>query len=113
MTTQTAGRRTWFAVGLVAAAVTAATGWAVLTFAVDTGTHATKAPAPAKLSASEQAYLRGFAAMWYPRLAAAYSPRPSTRSVLEELGPAERRYVRGILALTPARVRAGFGTVRP
>jgi hypothetical protein len=100
-------------VGLVAAVVTAATAWAVLTFAVDTGTHATKAPAPAKLSASEQAYLRGLASMDHGRLAAAYSPGPSTPSALEELGPAERRYVRGILALTPEQVRAAFGTVRP
>lgn len=112
MTTQTA-RRTWFAVGLVAAAVTAATAWAVLTFAVDTERRATKAPVAARRSASELAYLSGLATMWYPRLAAAYSPRPSTPSVLEELGPAERRYVRGILALTPEQVRAAFGTVRP
>jgi hypothetical protein len=113
MTTQTTDRRTWIAVGLAAAAVTAATAWAVLTFAVDTGTHATERPVAVRLSASEKAYLSGISSMYYPRLAAAYSPRPSTPSVLKQLGPAERRYVRGILALTPEQLRAGFGTVRP
>ncbi len=112
MTTQTAGRRTWFA-GLVAAAVTATTAWAVLTFAVDTGTHPTKRPVAVRLSASEKAYLSGLSSMYYPRLAAAYSPRPATPFVPKQLGPAERRYVRGILALTPEQLRAGFGTVRP
>jgi hypothetical protein len=111
MTTQATNRRTRAAAGFVAIALAAATAWAVLTFAVGSSTHTTKAPASAKLSPSEQAYqTRGLASMYEPRLAVG---RPSTATVLKGLRPAERRYVRGILALSPEQVRAGFGTVRP
>lgn len=38
------------------------------------------------------------------------SSAPTQASVLRSLTPRERRYVLGILALTPAQLRAGFGT---
>lgn len=38
------------------------------------------------------------------------SSAPTRASVLRPLTPAEQRYVRGILALTPDQLRAAFGT---
>ena len=111
MTTQTTAGRTRIAAGFVAIALAAATAWAVLSFAHDTKSHTTKAPVAARLSPREQAYqTKGLASMYEPRLAVG---QPSTATVLKGLRPAERRYVRGILALTPEQLRAGFGTVRP
>jgi hypothetical protein len=40
----------------------------------------------------------------------ARSSAPTRASVLRSMTPAERRYVLGILALTPAQLRAAFGT---
>jgi hypothetical protein len=109
--------RKWAAVGLVAAALAATTAWAVLTPVIDTATQPTKAPVTTTLSASERADLSGLASMDDARLAAAYGTarrgQPSTATVLKHLRPAERRYVRAILALTPEQLRAGFGTTHP
>jgi hypothetical protein len=62
------------ACALFASAIGTAPAAAVLTRATVRGTHATKTPAPAKLTASERAYLRGIAALDYEQLAAAYNP---------------------------------------
>jgi Nickel responsive protein SCO4226-like len=79
---KTAGcRRTHSLAAITAiAAVIALTAWAIATYAVDSGTRSVRSSAPTQAS------------------------------VLGQLTPAEREYVLGITSMTPAEVRAAFGT---
>jgi hypothetical protein len=98
----TTARRIHPVATVCALALTGATAWAVLTPATVKGTHATNTPAPSAVD--------------YERMAAAYRPAGrggrASAAVINELGPRERRYVQGILRLTPEQVAAGFGQGR-
>lgn len=99
-------------VGLMAvsAALAACITWALLVFAVNTGTEGsapTSAAVVSSLSPEARQYVEGIMALTPAQLVAAYgTPRVD---VLSSLGPQEREYVEGIMALTPAQLAAAYG----
>jgi hypothetical protein len=122
----------------IAAIVTmiALVSWAIATYVVHSGTHAARSSAASQasvlrsLTPRERQYVLGILSLTPAELSAAFgttltsvpgarsgsavqparSSSPTLASVLRSLTPRERQYVMGILSLTPAQLRAAFGT---
>jgi hypothetical protein len=97
-------------IGLVAA-VAAAVTWAVLAFGVDSGsgqaqTNALAKPAVVSSPIPMTGYLDGITS----RPSVVEQPAVVSSSVLSSLSPNARRYVESITSMSPAQLRATFGT---
>jgi hypothetical protein len=117
-------------------AVIALATWAIATYAVQSGTRPARSSAPSQasvlrsLTSQDRHYVLGILSLTPAQVRAAFgtsvtslaragsgaathpgrSGAPTLASVLRSLTPMERRYVLGILSLTPAQFRAAFGT---
>lgn len=121
----------------IAAIVTmiALVSWAIATYVVHSGTHLARSSAASQasvrsLTPRERQYVLGILSLTPAQLSAAFgttltsvpgarsgsavqparSSSPTLASVLRSVTPRERQYVLGILSLTPAQLRAAFGT---
>jgi hypothetical protein len=123
------------AIAMIVAAIALA-AWAIATYVVDSGTRPVRSSAPTQpsvlrsLTPAGRQYVLGITSMTPVEVRAAFgtslasvrrrdsgsgaqavrSSAPSLASVLRSLTPRERRYVLGILSLTPVQLWAAFGT---